>query len=385
MRKPKVLILIDAMNGGGAERVLSFVLREIDQTRFEVTLYLVVKEGMYLNQIPDTIPVLYLFAGDSALKHPIIRVLNKAYRAVAYRLAFRYTFLLPWLCRIKPHTYDLAVSFCEGYNTLLLGAIRNRFAKIIQWLQVDVRQHEATFNPKAFARAILKMDAWVGVSTETLVGCNERYGALATHIPKHVVYNPVDVNRIVTLAEHAHMPYQVFTCVAIGRLQHQKRFDRLIEAHALLIAKGFNLHTIILGKGELLKQLQVLCKKLGITDSVRFEGFQPNVYPWIKHADMFVLSSDYEGFPGVVCEAMVLCKPIVATRITGTLELLENGKWGLLADATTESLAMAMEQMIRDATLRNQFTDKLTQNQGNFLFKNHIDDVVHVIERYLPA
>jgi glycosyltransferase involved in cell wall biosynthesis len=100
---------------------------------------------------------------------------------------------------------------------------------------------------------------------------------------------------------------------------------------------------------------------------------------------MFVLSSDYEGFPGVVCEAMVLCKPIVATRITGTLVLLENGKWGLLADATTESLAMAMEQMIRDATLRNQFTDKLTQNQGNFLFKNHIDDVVHVIERYLPA
>ncbi|MFN4971668.1 MAG: glycosyltransferase [Bacteroidota bacterium] len=386
MKRRNVLMLIDAMNGGGAERVLSFVLRQIVSEDFNCTLYLIVKEGIYLNQIHPDIEVRYLFAGDTSISNPLLRIINKVYRAVAYRVIFRFPFLLPYFCLIRKGEYDLAVSFCEGYNTLLLGKIKSRFKACVQWLQVDVRNHEATFNPQAFDKAIQHMDAFVGVSAQTLEGFNKRYEKYGLkHMPQHVVYNPVDVDRIHKLAAEPFADFSKFTFIAIGRLQQQKRFDRLIQAHAMLVKKGYDIQTIILGKGELQKSLADLCHKLNVHESVRFEGFQPNAYTWLKKADVFVLSSDYEGFPGVVCEAMTLSKPIVATTITGTVELLENGRWGLLTDTNSVSLADAMERMLTDDTLRKRFSQLLSEHQGKFLFKNHIADVVDVIHRYLPT
>lgn len=386
MKRRNLLILIDAMNGGGAERVLSFVLRQIGTADFDCTLYLIVKEGIYLNQIDPNIQVRYLFAGDSAISNPVVRMINKIYRAAAYRILFRLPFLLPFFCSIRKGEYDLAVSFCEGYNTILLGKIKNRFKACVQWLQVDVRNHEATYNPRAFDKAIQRMDAYVGVSAQTLEGFNKRYEKHGLHNkPQHIVYNPVDVDLIKKLAAEPFPDFKTFTFLAIGRLQHQKRFDRLIEAHAILVNKGYDIQTIILGKGELHKSLTELCMNLNVHQSVRFEGFQPNVYNWLKKADVFVLSSDYEGFPGVVCEAMTLCKPIVATTITGTVELLEGGRWGLLTDTDSASLADAMERMLTDAVMRNRYSQLLAEHQGKFLFKNHIADVVQLINRYLPT
>lgn len=386
MKRRNLLILIDAMNGGGAERVLSFVLRQIGTADFDCTLYLIVKEGIYLNQIDPNIQVRYLFAGDSAISNPVVRMINKIYRAAAYRILFRLPFLLPFFCSIRKGEYDLAVSFCEGYNTILLGKIKNRFKACVQWLQVDVRNHEATYNPRAFDKAIQRMDAYVGVSAQTLEGFNKRYEKHGLHNkPQHIVYNPVDVDLIKKLAAEPFPDFKTFTFLAIGRLQHQKRFDRLIEAHAILVNKGYDIQTIILGKGELHKSLTELCLKLNVHQSVRFEGFQPNVYTWLKKADVFVLSSDYEGFPGVVCEAMTLCKPIVATTITGTVELLEGGRWGLLTDTDSALLADAMERMLTDAVMRNRYSQLLAEHQGKFLFKNHIADVVQLINRYLPT
>lgn len=386
MKRRNVLILIDAMNGGGAERVLSFVLRQIGTADFNCTLYLIVKEGIYLNQIDPNFQVRYLFAGDSSISNPVVRLLNKIYRAAAYRILFRLPFLLPFFCALHKGEYDLAVSFCEGYNTILLGKIKNRFKACVQWLQVDVRNHEATFNPRAFDNAMQCMDAFVGVSAQTLEGFNKRYEKHGlNNKPQHIVYNPVDVDLIHKLAAKPFADFKSFTFLAIGRLQYQKRFDRLIEAHAMLINKGYDIQTIILGKGVLHKSLTELCEKLNVKQSVRFEGFQPNVYTWLKKADVFVLSSDYEGFPGVVCEAMTLAKPIVATTITGTVELLENGRWGLLTDTDSSSLAEAMERMLTDAVMRNRYSQLLAEHQGKFLFKNHIADVVQLINRYLPT
>jgi glycosyltransferase involved in cell wall biosynthesis len=381
--KKKLLFVMDNMGGGGAERVLSFVLQEMIKTEFDAHLYLIVKEGIYLDKIPKQINVSYLFLGDEQFKNPLVKLLYKFYRGLLFRILFAFPFLLSIYCKIKSGEYHIAISFCEGYNTILLSQIKNRFVKVIQWLQVDIRNHQPTKFATHFHQSMLSLDVFVAVSNETMIGFEELYGNKVAQKHKHVVYNPADVDSIIELSQVPFEGFKKNTLISIGRLQNQKRFDRLIEAHAILINKGYDFQTIILGKGSLLKELQALTIQQGVADSFIFAGFQSNVYPWLKAADVFVMSSDYEGLPGVVCEAMTLNKPIVSTRITGTVELLENGKYGILTDTTPESLAQGIELILNDKMKQSQMAEQLKAANGNFIFKSNIDDVLKVINQYV--
>jgi glycosyltransferase involved in cell wall biosynthesis len=381
--KKKLLFVMDNMGGGGAERVLSFVLKELVKTDYEVQLYLIIKEGIYLDKIPKQIKVSYMFLGDDQLSNQLFRLFYKFYRGFLFRILFALPFLLPFYCKVKSSQHTIAISFCEGYNTILLSKIKNRFKKVIQWIQVDIRNHQPTKFASHFHQSMISMDAFVAVSNETMSGFEALYGELVSSKDKYVVYNPADVGSIL---EHSQVPFEGFkkiTLISIGRLQNQKRFDRLIEAHAILISKGYDFQTVILGKGSLFKDLQSLTNQLGVADSFIFAGFQSNVYTWLKAADIFVMSSDYEGLPGVVCEAMILNKPIVSTRITGTVELLENGKYGVLTDKTPESLAHGIELILNDNSKKLQMSDQLKAARGNFIFKSNIEDVLAVISKYV--
>lgn len=381
--KKKLLFVMDNMGGGGAERVLSFVLQEMIKSEFDAHLYLIVKEGIYLDKIPKQINVSYLFLGDEQFKNPLVKLLYKFYRGLLFRILFAFPFLLSIYCKIKSGEYHIAISFCEGYNTILLSQIKNRFVKVIQWLQVDIRNHQPTKFETHFHQSMLSLDVFVAVSNETMIGFEELYGNKVAQKHKHVVYNPADVDSIIELSQVPFEGFKKNTLISIGRLQNQKRFDRLIEAHAILINKGYDFQTIILGKGSLLKELQALTIQQCVADSFIFAGFQSNVYPWLKAADVFVMSSDYEGLPGVVCEAMTLNKPIVSTRITGTVELLENGKYGILTDTTPESLAQGIELILNDKMKQSQMAEQLKAANGNFIFKSNIDDVLNVINQYV--
>lgn len=381
--KKKILFVMDNMGGGGAERVLSFVLQEMIKTDFDAHLYLIIKEGIYLDKIPKQIKVSYLFLGDEQLKNPLVKLLYKIYRGLLFRILFALPFLLTIYCKIKSGEYHVAISFCEGYNTILLSRIKNRFKKVIQWLQVDIRNHQPTKFASHFHQSMVSLDVFVAVSNETMNGFEELYGDIVSSKDKYVVYNPADVSSILELSQVPFEGFKKITLISIGRLQNQKRFDRLIEAHAILISKGYDLQTVILGKGNLLKELQSLTIQLNVADSFIFAGFQSNVYPWLKAADIFVMSSDYEGLPGVVCEAMTLNKPIVSTRITGTVELLENGKYGVLTDKTPESLAHGIELILNDNSKKLQMSDQLKAARGNFIFKSNIEDVLAVISKYV--
>jgi glycosyltransferase involved in cell wall biosynthesis len=87
---------------------------------------------------------------------------------------------------------------------------------------------------------------------------------------------------------------------------------------------------------------------------VKFLGFQTNPYSYLKASDMFLLTSDTEGYPLVVCEAMCLGKPIVSTNITGPDELLANGV-GVLTSFEVSDIADRVQQLAADADLRAHY------------------------------
>ena len=151
----------------------------------------------------------------------------------------------------------------------------------------------------------------------------------------HVIHNPAVPPGLADLAaERLDDPWlgpdQPPVVVAVGRLTVQKDFPTLIRAFAALRAIR-RCRLMIIGQGELLAALQGLCGELGVADDVRFCGFQPNPWKYMRNAAVFVLSSAWEGFGNVLAEALSLGVPVVSTDCPyGPREILQDGRLGRL-------------------------------------------------------
>jgi glycosyltransferase involved in cell wall biosynthesis len=145
--------------------------------------------------------------------------------------------------------------------------------------------------------------------------------------------------------------------IAVGRLHHQKRFDRLLRAWQLVQHPAAKL--IIIGEGPDRKALEALALELGIANRVEMPGYSNDVAGWLAKANIFALSSDYEGLPAVVLEAMAFNCPVVMTDcFPAARELVENVKNCHVVDKNDEAaLAKRIDEVLvcgtRPTTLRS--------------------------------
>lgn len=149
--------------------------------------------------------------------------------------------------------------------------------------------------------------------------------------------------------------------VGAGRLNEQKNFHLLISSFARIADKFPEYKLVIYGKGNLLESLQNLAKEKGIENRVEFPGFVSNMPETLERASMFVLSSDYEGMPNALMEAMAVGVPSVSTDCGGggARFLIQDGENGLLVpQKDEEKLATAMEKILSD----KEFAGKISAN-----------------------
>lgn len=142
------------------------------------------------------------------------------------------------------------------------------------------------------------------------------------------------------------------TLLACGRLTKQKDYPTLLRAFTMLRGDGLRLH--ILGEGELRDSLQRMVTELALADRVTFMGFQRDPFTHMRAADIFVLSSRWEGFGNVLVEAMAMGTPVVATDCPhGPGEIIADGETGLLVPpGQSERLAAALQRLIDDPAMR---------------------------------
>ncbi len=131
--------------------------------------------------------------------------------------------------------------------------------------------------------------------------------------------------------------------IGMGGFRQQKDFATLITAVAQ-VSKNKPCRLLLLGQGRQQARLEQLAKELGIVDAVDFPGFTSNPYPWLKRADLFVLSSLWEGSPNVITESLALGTPVVSTDCqSGPRETLQNGRYGeLIPLKDPEAMAKAI-------------------------------------------
>lgn len=177
-----------------------------------------------------------------------------------------------------------------------------------------------------------RADAVVCVSDAVLATVQQLNAALARKAQR--IYNPVFDETMPALADSKVQVFDGYSgvnAVAVGRLNVQKDYGTMIRSVAEVIKVLPQFHLHILGCGELLEPMQVLAAELGVQDRVVFHGYVANPYPYLKQADLFVMSSLWEGLPNAMVEALALGTKVVSTDcIAGPDEILASGEYGQL-------------------------------------------------------
>jgi glycosyltransferase involved in cell wall biosynthesis len=203
------------------------------------------------------------------------------------------------------------------------------------------------------------------------------------------VYNPVDDERVVARAgaaaplaadERPHV-------VAAGRLGHQKGFDLLLDAFAGVVRTLGRGTLTILGEGPERAALTAQAAALGIAPAVRLVGFQENPFAYFAAADLFVLSSRYEGLPNVVLEALACGCPVVAFDCPhGAREIVRDGVNGLLVRPGDEAaLAAAVQRYFDDAALRERLRAAAAQSVAAYAPERVFGELESTLRRVARA
>lgn len=191
----------------------------------------------------------------------------------------------------------------------------------------------------------------VAISNEIHSLIKKHYG-LDTSI--ETVYNPVDVDRFSSVKKKAHANTVAITA---GRLSDQKNHKLLINAFIKYHKKHVDDELIILGDGPCRADLEMLIHEHGAESYIHLEGNVENIAEYFAKADVFALSSDYEGLPLVVLEAMAASLPIISTDVGGIKDLIDGN--GILVEAgDEEQLCKALTELKEDVSKRSAMGEK---------------------------
>lgn len=360
----KILFFIETLSGGGAEKVLQNLVNNMDNEKFDITVQTVWKENpeKYLNK---NIRYKYIY--------PCYSTLNN-YR---YRLSVLLKTIYP--LHIKDD-YDIEVAYLECGATKVISTSTNKNAKKIAWVHCDLSKKMSNIDEFK-----VKSIAWyknfhkiVCVSRDVEASFKSIYG---NEFDTEVIYNVIDDYSIREKAKESIEDFsfdeKIPTIVSVGRLSTQKRFDRLIEAHKILLNEGFLNKLLIIGEGNERKNLEQLIKDSDVQKTVTLAGFKGNPYPYIKNADLLVCSSDYEGFSSFVAEGLILGKAIATTNCTGMEELLENSQYGIITKCNAQALADGIKRLLSDNSLKEKYESNTSERGKGFSIEEAITKTEH--------
>jgi glycosyltransferase involved in cell wall biosynthesis len=301
----RVLFLVPAFTGGvgGAERVISTLLRQIDHTRFECHLAVAQAGDAYLEDFPEDVVVHRM--NVSRMRYALPGVIKVARQVRPQTILSTVVYLNVMLVLAKPF-------LPKGVRLLL------REATTPSAFVAGDAQHPRLW--KWFYRHLYRRaDKIVCLSDSMLRDMVENFGIPQEKVVR--IYNPVDIGKVRKLARAQANPFQGPGphLVVAGRLRREKGVDVLLDAMPAVVRRFPDVRLAILGEGPQEAELKEQAVKLKLMENVDFLGFQANPWPYLGNADLFVLPSRFEGMPNALLEALALGTPVVATDCVGAI------------------------------------------------------------------
>jgi glycosyltransferase involved in cell wall biosynthesis len=328
------------------------LMRHLTRELFEIHLALVVREGEYLREVPGDVEIHDLKAGRVIrsffpLRSVVSRVRPKVIFSTLGHLNIALIWMRPFLAPRPKLLIREAITVSENLHA-------HRFPALWACL---------------YRKSYPKADRIVCQSSAMREDLERKVGVADRKMVR--IFNPVDFDRIAAQARTGGNPYEHVGegphVVTAGRLSYQKNIEALIESFPILLTKKATAQLWILGQGEGEKRLRVLSERMGIAAHVHFMGFQDNPIPWFRHADLFVLSSRFEGLPNALLEAIACgCPVVVSDHPGGSKEVL---------NVTDQD-----DRCIDKLTWREEWFQRPTERQRNLLRRYF--DVNIVVKQY---
>lgn len=343
MKGKRLALLLPDMRGGGAERVALALARHFVGAGHRVDLVLQEAQGELLGLVPKEVRIVALDAPRlrSALR-PLVRYLR----------------------RERPDALQASMWPLTIVAILARNLARTRTRLVVSDHTILSRQYEAFGRGSAAALELTarlfyrRADSRVAVSAEVAADL-----ARLARLPREsfeVIHNPLDPPRPVSEAQRAAAlaawPGGATRLLSVGSLKLEKNLPLLVRAFARL-PRQREASLVILGEGPLRREIEAAAEAAGVADRVSMPGFVAEPAAFYEAADLFVMSSDFEGFGNVLVEAMRAGLRAVSTDCGGPREILGGGAFGLLVppgdeEALAEGIAAALDAPVDEAKLR---------------------------------
>ena len=371
--KKKIIFITEALWIGGIETALINLLNRIDYERYDVTLLVCRGELQLLDRVNRNCRVIIAdrektYTLEKPYRHTRLWHLleepqnpSLLHRALMWTVPFlRYAEKELYIRYIKEELSD------ESFDTAVI--YNDHTAEIgIQAVKADkylLFYHNALMK-KAYHDEIAyrKCQAIVAVS-------EQKAAALRKFRPKYAkkivaVHNVVDIDAIQSAAGErtvAVFPEDGFHLVTCGRVAHQKAIDWAVTACRILVDQGYSdIHWWIVGDGPEKFLIRKMIADNNLEEHFHMLGMQENPYVYMKQADLYVQPSRYENYSVAILEAMVLCKPILATIPAADQQIIDdvNGK---LCEPDPEKIAEAIAFLYMYPEVRSRYTQYLQEH-----------------------
>jgi len=346
----KLALLISSMRGGGAERVMATLANGWAAQGIDVTLVTLAPRSNDRYPVDPAVTRIDLHqAGDS--------------RNLLHALANNWSRIRTLRRTIRAHRPDAVISFIAKTNMLAIIATAGLRVPVIvaEHIFLGAKAPKGIWS-KLHAPLYRRAAAVVTLTQRGASYIEKNFGCPVIVIPNPVPFPSEVETTAVTPTARLDDGEDTGrrTLLAVGRLIPQKGFDLLIEAFARIAAHRPKWDLCILGEGHLRKELEQAIANRGLSDRVSMPGFTSEVRARMRQADLFVLSSRFEGFPMVLLEAMSEGLACVSCDCeTGPGEMIRHGENGWLVPANDVSaLAEALDALMQDPGLRRRLGER---------------------------
>ncbi|HQF89398.1 MAG TPA: glycosyltransferase [Methanofastidiosum sp.] len=204
----------------------------------------------------------------------------------------------------------------------------------------------------------------------TVTGNKSRNYLISKDIPKekiHILPNTIDIERFKPIINE-----KKFDIISLGRLSQEKRLDIFLKIISKLNQSGLVLRVGIVGEGEEKENLVSLSKELGLEKNVEFIGFKKNVEKYYQNSKIFILTSEREGLPLTIVEAMSCGIPVISSNVGDIEDIIDDGKNSFLIDQfdDVDSYVDRIVKLITDEKLYNKFSHEALKIRDRYSVSN---------------
>ena len=332
----RMLMYCPALEGGGAERVMVTLANNFACSGVQVLFVTARAEEVYRAELSPAVEYRCLHTGSTLRTLlPLTRLLR----------------------RLRP---DAVLSTLVESNFLAIAAARlaQTEARVVI-REANTLSQALLRNPRRIKRLTGRLIPYIYPKADAIVASSQgmQHDLTANfRIPPHKIRRIPNPLPLAWTRQHAQAPVQhpwfaagqPPVVLSVGRLERAKDFATLIRAFAKVHAEQ-DARLLILGEGSMRPQLEMLVREFGLSECVALPGFDPNPFRFMARAQVFVMSSVYEGFPNVLVQALACGCPVVSTDCpSGPSEILNGGAYGHLvpvgdADALAASILKVLQ------------------------------------------